>query len=66
MRHKSNLKGEIKINQGAPHKVRGPGRRIVGRSGTHLQRNHQEIIFPVPLIDPIGKISEEWHRLSLP
>jgi hypothetical protein len=31
----------------------------------HLRRNHQEIISPTPLIDPISKIPEEWHRLKL-
>jgi len=32
-------------------------------SSPHLQRHHQEIIFPVAFIDPIGKIAVEWHTL---
>jgi hypothetical protein len=29
----------------------------------HFQGDHQEIIFPVSLIDPVCEIAEEWHRL---
>jgi hypothetical protein len=38
---------------------------IAGSSGAHHQRHHQKIIFPVALVDPVGKISEERHMLSL-
>jgi hypothetical protein len=32
-------------------------------SSAHCQRDHQEIIFPVTLVDPISKIAEVRHKL---
>jgi len=32
-------------------------------STSHGQRDHQEIIFPVTLVDPISEIAEVWHTL---
>jgi hypothetical protein len=34
-------------------------------STSHLQRHHQEIIFPVAFVYPIGEIAEVWHTIKL-
>jgi len=40
----------------------GTASRLVD-SPVHLERNHQEIIFPVTLVDPISKIAKVRHKL---
>jgi hypothetical protein len=30
-------------------------------STPHFQRHHQEIIFPVAFVYPVGEIAEVWH-----
>jgi hypothetical protein len=32
-------------------------------STSHLQRHHKKIVFPVALVNPVGKIAEIWHTL---
>src|ERR1700694_5675896 len=32
-------------------------------STAHFQRHHEETIFPVAFIDPVGEIAEERHKL---